>query len=310
MSLRSVLFPSAADLSGNPISSVLVEIILVGEDHQPTTAVHVLGDGDLVGLRPKRVLLLGTETQEVPLAPTDELASQTEYQILIHRWDGVEEHFCQVPALVPGAEDPLTWASLLALEGGVIGVDLSLSAHLAAADPHPGYALESALGTAAYTASTAYDAAGAAAGAVLAHGGAVDPHPGYALESALGTAAYTASTAYDAAGAAAGAVSSHAAAADPHPGYVLESAANLIPVSIQSGNYPLVATDSVVVFTATATATLPAATGSGRTYRIVCRAGTLTIDAAGTETIKGAETAVLSAGEDLLLTDTAMGVWE
>jgi len=270
MSLRSVLFPSAADLSGNPISSVLVEIILVGEDHQPTTAVHVLGDGDLVGLRPKRVLLLGTETQEVPLAPTDELASQTEYQIRIHRWDGVEEHFCQIPALVPGAEDPLTWASLLALEEGVVGVDLSLSAHLAAPDPHPGYALESALGTAAYTASTAYDAAGAAAGAV----------------------------------------SSHAAAADPHPGYVLESAANLIPVSIQSGNYPLVATDSVVVFTATATATLPAATGSGRTYRIVCRAGTLTIDAAGTETIKGAETAVLSAGEDLLLTDTAMGVWE
>lgn len=86
--------------------------------------------------------------------------------------------------------------------------------------------------------------------------------------------------------------------------------ANLCTVSIQSGNYPLVAADSVVVFTATATATLPAATGSGRTYRVVCRAGTLTIDPAGAETIKGETTAVLSAGEDLIVTDTAMGVWE
>lgn len=86
--------------------------------------------------------------------------------------------------------------------------------------------------------------------------------------------------------------------------------ANLRVVAIKSGNYPLTNADAVVVFTATATATLPAATGSGRTYRIICRAGTLTIDADGSETIKGAETAVLSAGEDLVLTDTATGVWE
>lgn len=102
----------------------------------------------------------------------------------------------------------------------------------------------------------------------------------------------------------------HVAASDPHPGYALESAANIRAVSIQSGNYPLAATDSVVVFTATATATLPAATGSGRTYRIVCRAGTLTIDPANSDTIKGETMAVLSAGEDLILTDTATGVWE
>lgn len=81
-------------------------------------------------------------------------------------------------------------------------------------------------------------------------------------------------------------------------------------ISIQSGNYTLLSTDSVVIFTATATATLPAAVGSGQTYRIVCRAGTLTIDPDGTETVKGETTSALSAGEDLILTDTAMGVWE
>lgn len=85
---------------------------------------------------------------------------------------------------------------------------------------------------------------------------------------------------------------------------------NIRVVTIESGNYTLLTTDSVVVFTATATATLPAATGSGLTYRIVCRAGTLTVDADGTETVKGAATAVLNAGEDLIITDTAAGVWE
>ena len=64
------------------------------------------------------------------------------------------------------------------------------------------------------------------------------------------------------------------------------------------------------MFTATATATLPEATGSGQTYRIACRAGTLTIDASGVETIKGETTQTLTAGEDLIITDTASGIWE
>ncbi len=81
-------------------------------------------------------------------------------------------------------------------------------------------------------------------------------------------------------------------------------------IAIQSGNYTLTATDEVVVFTATATATLPVATGSGQSYRLVCRAGTLTIDASGSETIKGSLTQTLYAGEDLIITDTATGVWE
>lgn len=49
------------------------------------------------------------------------------------------------------------------------------------------------------------DPAGTAASAVSTHVGLADPHTQYALESALGSAAYTASTAYDAAGAAAAA---------------------------------------------------------------------------------------------------------
>lgn len=46
------------------------------------------------------------------------------------------------------------------------------------------------------TALDGKEASGTAAAAVAAHVAAADPHPGYALESALGTAAYTASTAY------------------------------------------------------------------------------------------------------------------
>lgn len=81
-------------------------------------------------------------------------------------------------------------------------------------------------------------------------------------------------------------------------------------VAIKAGDYTLTASDEVVVFTATATATLPAATGSGQTYRIVCRAGALTIDANGSETIIGELTQTLTAGDDLIITDTASGIWE
>jgi len=81
-------------------------------------------------------------------------------------------------------------------------------------------------------------------------------------------------------------------------------------VAIKSANYTLTANDEVVVFAATATASLPAATGTGQTYRLVCRAGTLTIDASGSETIKGSLTQTLSAGEDFIITDTATGIWE
>lgn len=84
----------------------------------------------------------------------------------------------------------------------------------------------------------------------------------------------------------------------------------LLPVATKSGNYTLTGADNVVVFTATATATLPAATGSGQTYRICCRAGTLTIDGNASETVIGEATQVLYPGENLILTDVGNGAWE
>lgn len=81
-------------------------------------------------------------------------------------------------------------------------------------------------------------------------------------------------------------------------------------VAIKSADYTLTVNDEIIVFTATATATLPAATGTGQTYRIVCRAGLLTIDGNASETIKGELTQILTAGEDLIITDTASGIWE
>lgn len=99
--------------------------------------------------------------------------------------------------------------------------------------------LELANAGAARTALDA-EQAGTAAAAVVAHIAAGDPHPGYALESALGAAALlgvgtTAGTVaagdhlhagvYDPAGTAAAAVSAHEGAGDPHPGYLTEAAA-------------------------------------------------------------------------------------
>jgi hypothetical protein len=81
-------------------------------------------------------------------------------------------------------------------------------------------------------------------------------------------------------------------------------------VATKSTDYTLTDNDEVIVFTTTATATLPAATGSGQTYRIICRAGTLTIDGNGTDLVKGELTQELYEGEDLILTDTETGYWE
>jgi hypothetical protein len=71
-----------------------------------------------------------------------------------------------------------------------------------------------------------------------------------------------------------------------------------------------VSTDQVIVATSTATITLPAATGSGQTYRIKSRSGTTTIDGNGAETVNGAATQELTAGQSVTITDTAVGIWE
>lgn len=81
-------------------------------------------------------------------------------------------------------------------------------------------------------------------------------------------------------------------------------------VRVVDTDYTLSIYDDVVVFTATATATLPPATGSAQTPRLVCRAGTLTVAAFNSETIKGSLTQTLYPGEDLIITDIATGIWE
>ena len=75
-------------------------------------------------------------------------------------------------------------------------------------------------------------------------------------------------------------------------------------VETKSGDYTLAGTDQVVVFTATATATLPSATGSGQTYRICNEGlGVVTIDAGSGGTIKGSRYQYLSPNEDIIVTD-------
>jgi hypothetical protein len=85
----------------------------------------------------------------------------------------------------------------------------AFAAHKEEEDPHPGY-LTPAEGNAAY------DALGAATGAVSAHESEADPHPGY-LTPAEGNAAY------DVKGAAATAVDNHEIASDPHGQYINQS---------------------------------------------------------------------------------------
>ena len=95
---------------------------------------------------------------------------------------------------------------------------------------------------------------------------------------------------------------------EPAPGTPTPVYQNVV---VKAANYTLTNLDGVVVFTATATASLPAATGSGITYRIANEgaAATVTIDGNGAETIKGAATQTLYTGEDLIITDYATGAW-
>lgn len=96
-----------------------------------------------------------------------------------------------------------------------------------------------------------------------------------------------------------------------------EIVANYLPPVLSTNNVYITAvsylaqpTDNVIVVTANATISLPPATGSGITYRIVCRAGTTTIDGDGADTVKGLATQSLTAGEDLIITDTFASIWE
>jgi len=85
-----------------------------------------------------------------------------------------------------------------------------------------------------------------------------------------------------------------------------------VAVAVKTTDYALTVNDEFVVFTASGTAFLPAATGSGQTYRIANEGTTgvvVTIDADGSETIKGSTTQALYPGEDLVITDYESGKW-
>jgi len=85
---------------------------------------------------------------------------------------------------------------------------------------------------------------------------------------------------------------------------------NKQPIITKGTDYTLTSSDGVVVFTTTATATLPSATGTGQTYRIVSQSGTITIIPNGVETIMGESSQVIYTGEDLIITDVASGKWQ
>lgn len=117
-----------------------------------------------------------------------------------------------------------------------VGADASgtasglLATHVAAGDPHPGYALESSLGTAALrdvgTGSGQVAAGNAPSLAVAAHEAAADPHPDYLVAGDLGEAAWlsvgTGAGDVAAGDAADAAIGSHVLEADPHEQYALE----------------------------------------------------------------------------------------
>lgn len=100
---------------------------------------------------------------------------------------------------VDGRTGAVTLDDLYDASGTAAGL---VAIHEGDTDPHPGYAKESNLGTAAAADTSDFDAAGAAASAISAHEGASDPHPTYTTSAELASA-----------------ISAHEGAADPHPGY-------------------------------------------------------------------------------------------
>jgi hypothetical protein len=96
----------------------------------------------------------------------------------------------------------------------------------------------------------------------------------------------------------------------------IQTAGQKLAVAAKSADYTLTNTDEYVEFDATAaarTATLPAATGSGRKFiiaKIDAGVNTVTIDAAGAETINGVATKLINIQHECYtLVDRASGAW-
>jgi len=77
-----------------------------------------------------------------------------------------------------------------------------------------------------------------------------------------------------------------------------------------SSNTVLTLDDEIVVFTSNGNAQLPVSTGSGKTYRIIARNSTVMILPDGLDTTKGESYQTISGNEDLIISDTEIGIWE
>ena len=81
-------------------------------------------------------------------------------------------------------------------------------------------------------------------------------------------------------------------------------------VVVKSANYTLMDNDNVVVFTATATAKLPFATGTGQHYSIKnISTGTITITGTASDTIDGETSQTLSQWDDIQVVDYIANKW-
>lgn len=80
-------------------------------------------------------------------------------------------------------------------------------------------------------------------------------------------------------------------------------------VTTKVADYVATDTDQVIRFTANATLTLPAATGSGTHFFVRAVGATVTIDGNGSDTINEELTQVLNAGDSIQIIDEAVGLW-
>jgi hypothetical protein len=112
---------------------------------------------------------------------------------------------------------------------GTVAAGDALSVHVAAADPHPNYALESSLATVATTGAysdlTGKPVIPAAADALPQNLGAasIGISTDYAREDHIHAMPSAGDVGADPVGTSASGISAHEAAADPHPGYALET---------------------------------------------------------------------------------------
>ena len=186
---------------------------------------------------------------------------------------------------------------------GTVAAGDALGTHVAAADPHPNYALESNLASVATSGAysdlsgtpsipAAADAAPQPLGAA-----AIGASTDYAREDHVHAMPSAADVGADASGTAASAISTHEAAADPHPGYALES--SLATVATTGAYADLTGTPAVsdVFIIACSDETSDLAAGTDKARFTMPYAGTLTAVKADVNTAPTGSTLVVDINE-------------